>query len=95
MKEKERKLAHSPLKRNSTILNSAKDNPVLSPLKPWGQSCAKEWPQCRIDILSTDQIIKNLYKAIRLSKGSKKYHVKSLFKGFHMNGHTIGFCPEN
>lgn len=97
MKENDRKLAHSPLKKNSAILNSAKDNSVLRafPLKPWGQICAKEWPQCRTDILSTDQIIKNLYKVIRLTKGSKKYLVKALFKGFHMNGHALGFCPEN
>ena len=25
---------------------------------------------------------------------NKLYHVKVLLKRFHLNGHTIGFCPQ-
>ena len=25
---------------------------------------------------------------------NKHYHVKELLKRFHLNGHTIGFCPQ-
>ena len=35
-----------------------------------------------------------LKREIHLIQHNKQYHMKVLLSGFHLNGHTPGFCPQ-